>query len=357
MLKHLPFENWPELDRQLFEAAFRAPADPFNEDAGPGAHLRPRSKKTIRYGYARWLTWHVLEMPASLANPPAERVTRERIKAYAAALGQTMKPSSVASYVAWVFFACSYMFPSKNWDWLRQIKTRLETNAPRRPHKAMPFDSVTLQDLGLKMMDEADGLLTNVDRTDQRQLRDVSELYRDGLIIALLALTGLRRRNLQSLTLGDTIKRAGEIWCIAFDPPDSKTKVAIEISLPESVSSRIGYYVVEVRPLFPGSSSHRGLWCAWTGRPVSDDALYRLFKQRVFERTGHDLTLHDARRIIATSIPAFDPANAAAASQVLGHINERVTERHYNQAKGVEASRRMTELISSIRKLKNTTSA
>jgi integrase len=353
MLRHLPFGDWPELDRQLFEAAFRAPADPFDEEAGPGAHLRPRSKETIRYGYARWLAWHVQEMPASLAHPPAERVTRERIKAYAGALGQTMKRSSVASYVAWLSFACSYMFPSKNWDWLKEIKTRLETNAPRRTHRAMPFDSVTLQDVGLKMMDEAEFLLINLDRTEQQQVREIAELYRDGLIIGLLALTGLRRRNLQSLTLGDTIKRAGEIWCIAIDACDSKTNVAIEISLPESIGSRVGYYVAEVRPLFPGSSSHRALWSAWTGRPLADDALYRLFKRRIFERTGHDLTLHDARRIIATSIPVFDPANAAAASQVLGHINERVTERHYNQARGTEASRRMTGLISSMRKIKN----
>src|SRR5262249_54280562 len=304
MLKHLPFGDWPEGDRQLFEAAFCASADPFDETAGPGADLRLRSKEDIRYGYARWLAWLARELPVSLAEPPAERVSRERIKAYASALGKTMKPASIASYVAWLFFACGYMFPTIKWEWLREVKTRLETNAPKRPHRAMPFDSVSLQDLGLKMMDEAEALLIDGDR-----LRATVELYRDGLIIALLALTGLRRRNLQSLTLEDSIKRTGNIWCISIDPSDSKTKVAIQISLPESISVRIIYYVTEVRPLFPGAPSHPGLWCAWTGRPVADDALYRLFKRRVLERTGHDLTLHDARRIIATSIPVFDPAN------------------------------------------------
>ena len=353
MLKHLPFKDWSELDRQLFEAAFPAAADPFDETVGPGADLRPRSKSIISYGYARWLAWLAREMPESFAASPAERVTRERIKAYASSLGKTMKSASVGSYIAWLFFACRYMFPCHDWEWLKTIKTRLETNGSRRPHRALPFDSVTLQDVGLKMMDEAVVLLINVDRTDQRQLREVVELFRDGLIIALIALTGLRRRNLQSLTLGDTIKRAGDVWCISINPRDSKTNVAIEISLPESINSRIVWYITEVRPLFPGSSSHCGLWCAWTGRPVTDDAMYRLFKRRMSERTGYDLTLHDARRIIATSIPAFDPPNAAMASQVLGHLNERVTERHYNQGRGVEASRRMTELISSMRKLKN----
>jgi hypothetical protein len=45
------------------------------------------------------------------------------------------------------------------------------------------------------------------------------------------------------------------------------------------------------------------LWCAWTGRRLTDDAIYRLFKKRLARLTGHDLTLHDARRIIATSMP------------------------------------------------------
>src|SRR5262245_31384934 len=105
MLKHLPFGFWSDLDRQLFESAFFAAADPFDETAGLGAHLRSRSIKTYQYGYACWLAWLVRKMPGTLADPPAERVTRERIKAYAGALGETMKPASVASYIAWLFFA------------------------------------------------------------------------------------------------------------------------------------------------------------------------------------------------------------------------------------------------------------
>src|SRR5262245_12697801 len=246
MLKHLPFGDWLETDRQCFEAGFGATAEPFDEAAGRGAELRPRSKEHFRYGYARWLAWLVREMPESLAEAPAERVTRERIKAYAGALSKTMKPASVASYIAWLFFACSYMFSSKNWEWLREVKTRLETNSPKRPHRAMPFDSVTLQDLGLKMMDEAAASSTNLDRTDQRQIRDIVELYRDGLIIALLALTGLRRRNLQSLTIGGSIERAGDLWHISIESRNSKTGLAIEINLP-AVSGISTHWTESVR--------------------------------------------------------------------------------------------------------------
>src|SRR6476661_5151361 len=128
----------------------------------------------------------VLPLMGELA---VEEITRKDVDQFKLAVKD-------GKHIAWLFFACGYMVPTVQCDWLREVKTRQETNSPKRPHKAMPFDSVTLQDLGLKMMDEADASLINLGHTDQRQIRVIVELCRDGLIIALLALTGLRRRNL-----------------------------------------------------------------------------------------------------------------------------------------------------------------
>ncbi len=242
------------------------------------------------------------------------------------------------------------MAPEMDWGWLKEVKSRLEATAPKRPHKAMPLDSAGLQDQGLKLMDEAEAMLGELDLTDQKQVRMAAERYRDGLIIGLLALTGLRRRNFQSLTLDHSIFRVGQVWPISIEASKNKTKVPIETVLPDSMSSRVSRYVDHYRPMFPGATSHKGLWCAWTGRRLTDDAIYRLFKKRLVQLTGHDLTLHDARRIIATSIAIYDPANVAVASQALGHVNERVTQAHYNLATGIEASRQMASMIRSMRK-------
>ena len=107
----------------------------------------------------------------------------------------------------------------------------------------MPLDSVGLQDQGLKLMDEAEAMLGELDLTDQKQVRITAELYRDGLIIALLALTGLRRRNFQSLTLDHSIFRVGQVWVISIEASESKTKVPIETVLPDSIGSRVSRYV------------------------------------------------------------------------------------------------------------------
>jgi integrase/recombinase XerD len=348
--KHLPYGDWTEADRKLFEESFHKSDDPFDDAAGAGAHLRPRTVRTLRYGYARWLSWISAEIPSALSDDPQHRVTPERIKSYTLALGKTMKPSSVATYVAWLLQVCCHMAPEMDWSWLKEVKNRLEATAPKRPYRAMPLDSVSLQDQGLKLMDEAETMFHQLDLADQKQVRTTAELFRDGLIIALLALTGLRRRNFQSLTLDHSIFRVGQVWAISIEASESKTKVPIDTVLPDSIGSKISCYVDHYRPMFPGAASHQGLWCAWTGRRLTDDAIYRLFKNRIAQLTGHDLTLHDARRIIATSIAIYDPANVAVASQALGHVNERVTQAHYNLARGIEASRQMASMIQSMRR-------
>jgi hypothetical protein len=53
-LKHLPIDEWPEVDRNAFCAAYE-PGDVFDGTAGPGAHLSEGTRKMIHFGYRRWL--------------------------------------------------------------------------------------------------------------------------------------------------------------------------------------------------------------------------------------------------------------------------------------------------------------
>jgi len=57
------------------------------------------------------------------------------------------------------------------------------------------------------------------------------------------------------------------------------------------------------------------------------------------------LTLRDTRRIGATTWAVHDPLYAAGAKDLLGDRCDRVFAQHYNLANGVEASRRMAEVV------------
>ena len=52
--KHLPLDQWPADDVEAFALVYR-PGDPFDETAGPGAHLAEGTRRMIRTAWRRWL--------------------------------------------------------------------------------------------------------------------------------------------------------------------------------------------------------------------------------------------------------------------------------------------------------------
>jgi integrase len=351
VLKHLPLSQWPEVDRSLFERTFRQAADPFDDDAGAGAHLKPRTATAIRFAYRRWLGWLAGNHPGSLALDPAERVTRDQVRAYADALALTMRSVALAAHVARLYDVIRYMYPERDWSWLRAIKQRLEASAEPAPRPAPPFDSMALQDLGFNLMAEAETKLIAWNGKSRREARGIAELHRDGLIIALAALLPLRRGNLSALTIDDSLCQVDQLWAVRIPETKNKSGRSIDAVRPITISRSISRHVDLFRPLFFGSTNHKGLWCSfYRGEALTDTGLYMAIRKRVGQSTGHWISLHDFARIAATSIAIYDPCNVASASQLLGHMDARVTSAHYNRARGVVASRRMALLIEAARK-------
>jgi integrase len=175
--------------------------------------------------------------------------------------------------------------------------------------------------------------------------------HRDGLIIALAALLPLRRANLSALTIDDSLYRVDQLWAVRIPKTKSKSGRFIDAVLLVSISEGIARHIDLFRPIFLGSTNHRGLWCSfYRGEALTDAGLYMAIRKRVGQSTGHWISLHDFARIAATSIAIYDPCNVASASQLLGHMDARVTSAHYNRARGVVASRRMALLIEAARK-------
>jgi hypothetical protein len=124
----------------------------------------------------------------SLLLAPADRVSRERVRSYAAALGTTIRSVALAIQVARLYDAIRYMHPERDWMWLRAIKKRLEANAQPAARPALPFDGTALQDLGFQLMAEAEVRLLSLNMDDRRGARAIAELHRDGVLIALASL-------------------------------------------------------------------------------------------------------------------------------------------------------------------------
>jgi integrase/recombinase XerD len=81
-------------------------------------------------------------------------------------------------------------------------------------------------------------------------------------------------------------------------------------------------------------------------RHVCDDhGIYDRIVARTREGLGQPINPHLFRDCAVTSVAIDDPAHIGIASRLLGHRTRSTTERYYNQARGLEASRLMQKSL------------
>jgi len=201
--------------------------------------------------------------------------------------------------------------------------------------------------LGLDLMATADD-----ESTSLRRFKG----YRDGLLIGLLAIRPLRVRNLAGLILDRTLVQRGDGWWIQIPAAETKTKDPIELPWPDLLVPHLETYLTDHRAgivALRGSGSGTlgdALWLSMHGLPMTDNAIYIRIAARTREGLGQAVNPHLFRDCAATSIAIDDPAHVGIASRLLGHRSGSTTERFYNQARSVEASRLMQKFLLARRK-------
>jgi len=335
---HLPFADWPEIDKRIWTGAV-ANDDPF--DDGPGAHLAKATLHKYWMGWRRFLGFLMLTEPDILDAAPSERLTRERIRRFAEHLAQTNTPHSVAIQMESLYGATRTMMPKTNWVWLRDIKARLYSAAPRG-NSVRPV--ITSVDLGVALMEES-----NIAADKTIKMVDAVR-YRDGFIIALWAYVPLRHKNFAAIEIGrDLIEEDGN-WSIIIPPEETKTKTYIEFAMPDELRERLSTYLNLVRPRMLRRTGCKALWVSPKGGPLSYSAFGPVMTRHTTERLGIRVTPHDARDAAATTWAIAAPHQVGIARDLLAHADLRTTTKYYNRAKGIEASRTHNQLISRLRK-------
>ena len=82
---------------------------------------------------------------------------------------------------------------------------------------------------------------------------------------------------------------------------------------------------------------------------MSQEGLSGRIELRTREAFGKAMNPHLFRDAAATTLAIVDPEHVRAAAPVLGHRNFGTTERHYIQAKGLQAQGSLLEVIRGIR--------
>jgi integrase/recombinase XerD len=336
---HLAYTRWPSSDRSLWERAF-CHDDPFAE-----VRLAKASKERCMWAWRRYLGFLANNEPEALQIPPAERLTVGRVKLFAAHLAETNAPNSVASLVEALYTAARAMMTDHDWNWLKAIKSRLQLAAPAKSAAGPVITSVRLLDLGQKLMDESQPAPGAPIST-----RDAVR-YRDGLMVAFVAFIPIRPKNLAALEISRHVVLEGDQWFVIIPNEETKTGTPIEFLVPEILVSYLELYLEVVRPRILRRGTCKALWVSPKGGALSYVGIVKSF-QRLSDRLGVHIAPHDARDAAATTWAISAPEHIGVVRDLLTHSDLR-TLKHYNRAKGIEASRAYGQVIAGIRRKQN----
>jgi integrase len=172
--------------------------------------------------------------------------------------------------------------------------------------------------------------------------------YRDGLMIAVLAFIPLRRKNV-AIEIGRHLVQDGDGWFIIIPCTETKTSTPIEFAVPELLGPYLATYLNVVRPRLLRRPCN-ALWISQKGGALSYSAIWGVITRHTERRLGVRIAPHDVRDAAATTSAIAAPEHIGIARDQLAHADERTTTRHYNRARGIEASRAYTQLIEKKRK-------
>ena len=196
--------------------------------------------------------------------------------------------------------------------------------------------------LGIELMDGA-----VAEAGDQSKIsKSTAMQYRDGLLIALLAVIAVRRRTVTALRTDGQLVRSGNVWGLEIPPEDVKGKRALEFTISADLSSRIDLYLKEYRRRIPGAERHTGLWPSNKGRPMSSNAIYDTVCKRTKKAFGFRVNLHRFRHAAGTLWSIEDPENVRGIKDLLGHASyEKTSEPYYVMGQSRIAGRALASAI------------
>ncbi|MEP7172438.1 MAG: tyrosine-type recombinase/integrase [Aestuariivirga sp.] len=343
----MPLHLWPQKDLDVWKAA-TATVDPFADQGGERANMRPHSNRRLQSSYGRWLTF--LEGSGDLTQSPwpARRIRKDSVEQFVRklqALGNM--PSTIALRLTDLLLMARIFEPTADWSFIARLADRIRAMECRGKDKRLYLrGSDELFELGQKLMESA-GQQSSSARAASR--------FRDGLMIALLALVPLRRKNFVQLRIGTELKKLDGRWAVEIPGHMTKTHAPLDFDWPEALADSLETYLEVHRPVLTArcyrwlTRAEDHLWVAQSGSALTQMAFYDNVRKRTKAAFGSAINPHAFRDAAATTLAIHDPEHVRVAAPVLGHRSLSTTEKFYNQSKSLDAHRRYTDALSRLR--------
>jgi integrase len=335
----LYIDEWPEADRLAWQDACR-PTHRLKK-GGAASHLAPVSQKEIAVRYGQFLGFLRAAGRLDMNAAAATQVTPANVEAYMADLANR----EVSSVTAWNCIyklrrAAQLLSPKTDFDWLAEIEKDLALVMEPRSKLDRLVLTEQLLEAGLTLITEA----KKYKKAKFVRARGI----RNGLMIALLALCPIRRRNFASLEIGKTFRQIKGRWWITLSGSDTKMGSPEERPIPEWMNPYIDLYLNEARPVLLKRAKVPtiALWISSnTGAPMNAGDVGVIITQATEQTIGIGISPHLFRTADAATAAEVRGDMPHLASALLGHKHARVTEEHYNRASSLQAASRYAEVI------------
>jgi integrase/recombinase XerD len=344
-----PIAEWPAGDRMAWRIALQ-PADLLDPTIGYANRWKPTTRRMIENGYGRWLGWLARSGNLDPAVTPVDRATHAHVGAYRDMLqAADLAPYSIAARLQQLGNALQAMSPGADRAWILRGSFRIHSSAaPIRDKTACIRPTEEVFALGIDLMQAAEN---DRFRTD----RDRATLFRDGLLLTLLVRNPLRMANLAGIAIGRQLQRRGDVWWLAFANAETKENRPINCLWPEDLVECLDRYISIHRKVLLASSRKplhqlEALWVSKQGTQMTTHAIAFQVNSRTEAEFGLPINPHSFRHIAATTIATADPDNATDIQCVLGHSSMKMSDKHYNRAKMVDAGLRYQATIAAKRK-------
>jgi len=329
--------QWPATDREAWHAA-RAPAVRL-KSGGIASHLKPASRNGLARAYGYFLEFCKRTDRWSEGSIPADLVTPEGIAAYLDELEQRVGSVTRHTYISRLCRMAALLAPSRDVDWLRQIEADIKQLVRPRSRSNRIVDLSRPWRLGLELMSRAE------DRTDLTNLQR-ARLYREGLMIAFLAVCPIRLGNFARLELNRHIRQFGEEWWVVLEAAETKSGRHDERPLPIELGGRIERWLAQWRPTF--ISTGDAFWPSTKGGSLAYTFVGSIISSVTRRELGVDVSPHLFRHSAVHTIAAHRGDRIAVGTAILQHTDPRTTNIYNTKARTIQAGRALQAIVTSL---------
>ena len=337
--------KWPAHDQEAWHAACLSKG--WFEDQGPLARFAPTRLKVFEAAYGRWLGFLAVYQSEQRWNSGCDALNSGSIPPFVDLLAESLAPRSVATYLADLRIVAQALAPTQTFPQLDQAADYFRKTAqPSKNKRDRVVPSRDLFSLGTHLMDTAPASGT--------RLREARQ-YRDGLMIAMLAACPIRVANFASIEIGRHLIQDTNGFRLIFPASEVKNLRPLDYPLPHKLNEPISRYVSLYRPYLLGRRGRHwqgdpgpAFWISEHGTALKRVAIWNRITQRTRERFGSSINPHLFRDCAATSIAIELPEQVGIIQPILGHTNAATGQRHYNQARSIDAARRFQSAIETL---------